>query len=40
MNVRLPAAAPKNPLTTPEIKAKPLKNDKLTFSLYLILEIQ
>lgn len=42
MKVKLPAAAPKNPLTTPDIIAKHISeyNHNLTLILYLILEIK
>ena len=38
--MRLPAADPKKPLTTPDIKAKQGKTNKITFGLDLVLEVE
>lgn len=40
MKVKLPAAAPKNPLTTPDINAIPLGRLKLTLGLNMVLEVE
>ncbi len=41
MNVRLPAVAPRNPLTTPDIKATlKIKQLVLTLAYYLVLKVK
>ena len=41
MNVKLPAVAPRNPLTTPDIKATlKVKQLVLTFAYYLVLKVK